>query len=228
MDSAVTTDTATIRNEFNAVPLFAMTSSTTRDQLWDQARIRAARRGDVVVAQGASTGRLHVLLAGEATSVHATVSGRTTANARWIGPAIIDKVAVLTEEHHPSSVLADTSVTYCTLPSASLHIALEANPAAMQHALVAVANAAKAARESFVDAAVRASAARVARWILTSHVDGPVRIPRPQERLALQLGMTRVTLNRALHGLLARGVIEMKQQLIVVLDERALGQLADI
>ncbi|MEE9416441.1 MAG: Crp/Fnr family transcriptional regulator, partial [Acidimicrobiales bacterium] len=196
MVNAVTADTEHTRRQFDAVPLFAMMSSDTRDRLWGQARLRGAQRGDVVVAQGSSTDRLNVLLAGEATSVHATVSGRTVALAGWVGPAIIDKVAVFTEARHPASVLADTQIAYCTLPLASLRTALEANPAAQQHAFAAVANAAMAARESFVDSAIRSSTARIARWILATHSDGSVRLPRPQERLALQLGMTRVTFNR--------------------------------
>ncbi len=229
MTVAVSTDTADLRGTFARVPLFAAMPESTRNDLWNQVRVRTAPRGDIVISQGSATDSFHVLLRGEATSIRATSLGRCVSLARWTAPMVIDKVTMFTESHHPASVLADTSATWCEFPFAAVQAAVETNPSAQQHALTRMAAAAREARESFVDAAVRSTTARLARWlVVTMDVGVPIGLPRPQERLALQLGMTRVSLNRALHRLVAREVIELAGSVVIVLDPTSLRQLADL
>ncbi len=229
MAGAVSTDTADLREIFVTVPLFAAMPPNLRNDLWSRVRVREAQRGDILISQGSATDLLHVLLHGEASSISVTSLGRSVSLARWTAPMIIDKVTMFTESHHPASVVADTSATWCVFPLASVQSALEASPSAQQHALARVAVAARDARESFVDAAVRSSAARVGRWVVvTMGVGVAIRLPQPQERLALQLGMTRVTLNRALHGLEGEGVIELDGPAVVVTDAKSLRLLADL
>ncbi len=229
MAGAVSTDTADLHEIFVTVPLFAAMPPNLRNDLWDRVRVREAQRGDILISQGSATDLLHVLLHGEASSISVTRLGRSVSLARWTAPMIIDKVTMFTESFHPASVVADTSATWCVFPFASVQSALAASPSAQQHALARVAFAARDARESFVDAAVRSSTARLARWlVVTMDVGVEIRLPQPQERLALQLGMTRVTLNRALHGLEGEGVIELDGPAVVVTDAKSLRLLADL
>ncbi len=229
MSGAVSTDTADLHETFSLVPLFAVMPPHVRDDLWSQVRVRRALRGDTLISQGTATDLLHVLLHGEATSISVTSLGRSVSLARWTAPMIIDKVTMFTELHHPASVMADTSVTWCVIPFAAVQSALETSPSAQQHALANLASAAREARESFVDSAVRTTTARLARWlVVTTDVGVPVRLPRPQERLALQLGMTRVTLNRALHRFASQGLIELGGSEVVVVDPIRLRQLAEL
>ena len=229
MSSAVSTDTTDARSIFDRVPLLAAMPRCTRDELWSHARIRTGDRGDVLVLQGAPTDFVHVLLTGEATSICVTVAGRSVALARWLAPTVIDKVTMFAEAQHPASVSVDTASVWCTLPFAAVRSAIATNPAAQQHALANVTVEARSARNSFVDAAIRSSTARLARWLVISmDVGVPITLPSPQERLALQLGMTRVTMNRALHSLAARELIEIDGSTVLVLDLIHLRTVAEL
>ncbi len=198
-----------------------------RDELWGRARVRTGDAGETLVMQGDPTGLLHVLLMGEATSTCVAVTGRRVVTARWLAPSVIDKVTMFAESRHPASVALDTLAMWCTIPFVAVREAVSANPAAQGHALAKVAAAARLARTSFIDVAIRSSAARLARWlVMTTDLGVPITVPSPQERLALQLGMTRVTLNRLLHDLVARGMIEVEGSTVSVVDPGRLRDLA--
>lgn len=229
MSGAVSTDTADVRSIFDHIPLLAAMPESARDELWSCARLRFGGRGEMLLAQGAPTDVVHVLLTGEATSVCVTEAGRSVALARWLAPTVIDKVAMFAEVRHPASVSIDTDAIWCTLPSASVRAAIATNPAAQQHALARVSVEARSARDSFVDAATRSSTARLARWLVISmDVGVPVILPSPQERLAFQLGMTRVTLNRALHSLAEQALIEVDGSSVVAVDLTHLRTVAEL
>jgi len=133
------------------------------------------------------------------------------------------------ESEHPGYIQADTAVTWYMLPVPIVRSSLEASPSAHQHALSQLAAVASSARHRFVDVAVRSSGSRLARWlVVSSDVGVALKIPRPQDRLAQQLGMSRVTLNRALHRLAAQRVIEFNGSSVVILDEEGLRDLADL
>jgi CRP-like cAMP-binding protein len=200
-----------------------------RDGLWALARVRSAGTGGVIVVQGAATGPFHVLLDGEAASIHTTATGRTVSSAHWSAPSIVDKITMFTEACHPASVIAQRPSTWCTVPHPALRAALDHCDDAREHVLSVVLASARESRESFVDRAVRSSSARLARWLATNAgPDAEIALPRPQERLALQLGMTRVTLNRALHAIAASGAIETDGSVVTVMDPGRLRNLADL
>lgn len=238
MGDAVAVDTADgtggageLRASFDRVPLLAAVTAEARGGLWAQVRVGRGSAGRVLVTQGAATDILHVLLAGEATSLAVTPEGRTVGLARWLAPVVIDKVTMFTEGRHPATVTADTPVVWCSLPFPAVRAAVAASPRAQGHALAVLAGAAQEARDAFVDVATRSAPARLARWLVVTDGAGvPLVIPRPQERLAFQLGMTRVTLNRALHHLADRGLISIEGSAegsaVTVVDRPGLDRLA--
>lgn len=143
-------------------------------------------------------------------------------------PAVIDKVTMLTATRHPASVTLDEPSTWCMLPLPAVRAAIGGSSAAQGHALASVADSARQARESFVDVAVRSTTERLATWLLVSAEAGvAIRIPRPQDRLALQLGMTRVSLNRALHRLVGEQVIELCGSSVSIRDAARLRVIAN-
>jgi CRP-like cAMP-binding protein len=201
---------------------------STRAALWTQARLDHAQPGQSLAVQGATVNSLLVLLAGEASSVAVSIEGRTASMGTWRGPVVIDKVTSFTEQRHPATIEADSTVTWCRVPIEAVLDGIDQNPAAQGHVLRALADAAKKSRDSFVAVATTSSRARTARWILEHNEASGIVLSMPQTRLAQRLGMTRVTLNRCLHGLVRDHLILIDGKRITVLDVPRLEAVAEI
>lgn len=228
MGDAVTADTAEPRGRFDAVPLVATMAARSRDELWAVARVRTTDRRGVIVTQGSATDYALFLLSGEAASRVSMPNGREVAIADWEAPAVIDKVTTLTRSRHEATIVATTDAMWCSVPASRFRAALSANPVAQEHALGVLASAAGKARTSFVEVVTLSSVARLARWLIDNAERSVVNLPRPQERLAHRLGMTRVTLNRSLHELARLGLVEVVEaDRIVVLDPIGLRTVVD-
>jgi CRP-like cAMP-binding protein len=73
--------------------------------------------------------------------------------------------------------------------------------------------------------ATRPSISRLAAWLLVTARTDRATLPRPQDRLAHELGMTRVTLNRCLHRLVEANIITLDGQTVTVRDPSQLQRL---
>lgn len=223
---AVSADTDELRRRLGAVPLLQRLPDAAVDEFWRDSRPRFTPAGGTIVEQGAPADRLILLLAGRASSVASTVGGRSVLLSTWTAPAAMDKVATFSTSPHPGTIVAAEATWWCAVPRDAVDDLLDRYPEARRHAMSLVAEAAAQARESFV-MSTRPSVSRLATWLLDVEEDGSVVLPRPQDQLAQQLGMTRVTLNRALHHLAKAEVVALDGRKAAVQDRRRLRAIAD-
>ncbi|MEM9465112.1 MAG: Crp/Fnr family transcriptional regulator [Actinomycetota bacterium] len=229
MGPAVATDTPDRHAAFRSVPLIRALAEPERRTAWDHARLRTVRRGEVLVAQGAPTETMLLLLDGEVTSIAVAADGRDVSLGQWSGPSVVDKVTMFAETHHLGSVIAETPATLALLPFDLVRAAIHRSTDAVEHVLRRVLDEARSARRAFRDASTLTSLERVARWMMTTAAVGvQLEIPRPQERLARQLGMTRVTLNRVVHQLVRDRVIDLDGSTVTIVDSERLRRIAQL
>jgi CRP/FNR family transcriptional regulator, cyclic AMP receptor protein len=76
-------------------------------------------------------------------------------------------------------------------------------------------------RQALAGAAAGPAAARVARWLLVASRSGArphIRLPAGQQGIAEELGISRVTVNRALQELVRLGAIRTEPRAVTLLD----------
>jgi CRP-like cAMP-binding protein len=224
--SAVSADPADLRRRFGAVPLLKALPAEAVDELCCTARPRRTPAGGAIVGQGASAERLILLLTDHATSRADTAQGRSVVLETWTAPAALDKVVVFSGQPHPATVAATEDAWWCTVSREVLDGVLDRLPHARRHVVTLVAESARRARSSFLDVSSRSSLARIAAWLLESSNGDRAALPHPQDRLAHQLGMTRVTLNRGLHRLARTQTIALHRHTVVIRDREGLRGLA--
>jgi CRP-like cAMP-binding protein len=167
-----------------------------------------------------------LLLSGTVVARYPTPAGAELWTDRCTGPRIVDKLAVLGEEIPSYGLLALTAVTGHLLPTATFKALLDNHATVRAHVLAQLARDLTATRDRLVEAVALPATVRVAAWL---HAQEPTSGPvwrGPQEHLARFLGLSRVTVNRAIAQLSRRGAIRATPHGIVVIDRRRLADLA--
>ncbi|MGI5455312.1 Crp/Fnr family transcriptional regulator [Streptomyces sp. CA-249302] len=190
------------------VPLFAVLPDTGVRRLWEESLPRRYDTGELLGSQGATADHLLVLLDGRAATSAVTVGGREVRFGAWDGPCALDKVALLDRGGHTATFTALTPCAVRAVPRARFLALLDDSAAARAHVLRLLAAQARAQQQRLTDAVTLPCQARLAAWLLeASATDGPASLPGGQRELADLLGVTRVTVNRALSRLRHDGLI---------------------
>lgn len=224
---SVSADTSVLRRRFGAVPLLHRLPVDAVDELWRDVTLRCTPAGGTIATQGSPSEHLILLLTGHATLTAASPQGRLVVLEAKAAPAALDKVATFSGQPHCGTLVADETTCWCALSRTVLEKILDRHPEARNHVLSLLAQAAGQARSSFIDMSTRPSLARLARWLLETSHNSEATLPRPREQLAHRLGMTRVTLSRALHGLAQADIITIRRQTVIILDTDRLRQVAN-
>ncbi len=207
-------------DDLRRVPLFRDLSA---DRLADIARRcpqRELRAGTVLVRAGDPATYLIVLTSGRLTAVHRSAAGTTVRPASASAPCVIDKAAVLTRGPHPTSWRALTDGTIRVMDRALFERLLDSEPKLRQHVLRYISTEVIDARRHRLRSETLSSRARVAQWML-DRSDGPgdvIPLPGGQEALAEELGLSRVTVNRALQQLVRAGAVTVGRGQLAVRD----------
>ncbi|MEV7069935.1 Crp/Fnr family transcriptional regulator [Streptomyces sp. NPDC093990] len=193
------------------VPLFAALPEPDLRHLWDTSAPRRYGPGETLRHQGAPADHLLVLLDGTASASVTTAAGRVLRFGTWSGPCAVDKVALLDRAGHTATFTALTPCAVRAVPRARFTTLLDDSTAVRAHVLRLLAAQARAQQERLTDTATLPCEARLASWLLdelSRHGTGS-RVPLPggQRALADLLGVTRVTVNRALSRLRRDGLI---------------------
>jgi CRP-like cAMP-binding protein len=191
------------------VPLFATLTDATVRALWDGSVPRAYGPGETLRGQGAPAEHLMVLLEGRAAASVTTVGGRVVRLGTWTGPCALDKVAMLDRAGHTATFTAVVPCAVRAVPRARFMALLDDSAAVRAHVLRLLAAQARTQQERLTDAVTLPCEARLAAWLLDELADGGrVCLPGGQRELADLLGVTRVTVNRALSRLRDDGLIK--------------------
>ncbi len=188
-------------------------------------RTRAARfaAGTVLRPAGEVARSVVFLLSGTIVATHVGSTGVEVWPEQWTGPAVVDKPAVLAGGAPATGLTALTAVAVRLLDRPGFLELLEREPSVRAHVLAHLARDAMAGRQRLVQAATLPAVARVAARLILQAGDQRVGWRGSQEELAHLLGVSRVTVNRALARLARAGAIELTASGIVIADRSRLN-----
>jgi CRP-like cAMP-binding protein len=181
--------------------------------------------GAVMRPAGEQARSVVLLLSGTVAAVHAGRSSNEVWPEQWVGPAIADKPAVLDGGVPPTGLVAVTAVAARLLPRDRFLRLLADEQSVREHVLGRLAGDVMAGRRRFAQAVTMPAAARVAAWLNGQDPADRVAWRGSQEQLARVLGLSRVTVNRALARLAAAGAVRLTAHGIVIADR---GRLVDL
>ena len=144
---------------------------------------------------------LLLLLHGRVAATVTTSAGRNVRFGDFAAPCALDKVAVIDGRGHTATLTALTACAVRSLPRDLFDALIDSAPAARRHVLRVLADHARHEQERFVATATLSTETRLAAWLLVQAgrtSDSRVTLPGSQESLADLLGVTRVTISRAL------------------------------
>ncbi|MFF5491904.1 Crp/Fnr family transcriptional regulator [Streptomyces aquilus] len=191
------------------VPLFGALPDSGLRRLWDVSVPRRYDTGEILRAEGTRADQLLVLLDGTTAASAATAGGRVVRFGTWQGPCALDKVALLDGGGHTATFTALSPCVVRAVPRGRFLALLDDSTAVRAHVFRLLATQARAQQHRLTDTATLPCEARLAAWLLEGAADGGPHVPLPggQRALADLLGVTRVTVARALSRLRRDGLI---------------------
>lgn len=182
--------------------------------------VRHFAAGGILVHRGDPAKWLLVVLEGDVSAVVDHASGARARYPLMSGPCVIDKAAVLSGGNHQATWVAVSPCRVLVLGAATFTVLLAQEQEVRKHVLRYLATQVSQARAVLADQGAGA-AARVARWLLAARRPGSrplIRLPAGQQGIAEELGLSRVTVNRALQQLVRSGAIQTRPHGVIIID----------
>jgi CRP/FNR family cyclic AMP-dependent transcriptional regulator len=211
------------------VPLLAGLDDDGLHTLWDASFERRYPTGHSLRLAGDPASHLLLLLRGRVAATATTYAGRVVRFGEWEAPCALDKVAVIDGRGHTATLTALTPCSVRALPRGRFLSVIDDAPSARGHVLRVLANQARRHQEQLAATATLPAETRLARWLLNRAASGAattIALPGTQQVLADLLGVTRVTVNRALSRLRRDGLIEINRHTITILAPELLERRA--
>lgn len=190
---------------------------------------RAVRLGaDAVIRHAGDRPRAVVLLlSGTVVASYTGPSGAQVWPARWEGPAIVDKPSVLDGGKPLTGLVAKTECMARLLPRARFLRLLDEEESVRTHVLNRLAQDVLASRRRLAQAVTLPAVAQVAAWLNAHESAHTVAWRGSQEDLACVLGLSRVTVNRALARLARAGALRLTPRGIIIIDHQRLDLFSE-
>ena len=220
MTRSVSADTPPDWRSLAKIPLLAMLEDDRLRMLWAASLPRHYAPRQVLRHVGEPATHLLLLLRGRVAATATTSAGRLVRFGDFAGPCALDKVAVIDGRGHTATLTALTRCAVRNLPRDLFHTLVDSAPSARRHVLRILADDVRRQQKRFAATATLRSEARLAAWLLEEAggaSDSHVTLPGPQESLADLLGVTRVTMNRALMRLRREGLIAIRSRTVDIL-----------
>jgi CRP/FNR family transcriptional regulator, cyclic AMP receptor protein len=182
------------------VPMLAEVAGESLRQLALAHPVRNFTAGRVLLRQGAPAAHLMIMLA---------------------GPCVIDKAAVLAAGAYPATWVATAPGRALVLGAPAFWTLLRQQPPVREHVLRYLARQVGQDRDALAARSDGAAARRISHWLLAVSASGAspaVHLPAGQQGLAEELGLSRVTVNRALQQLARSGTVSIRPRTVIVLD----------
>ncbi len=203
--------------------------------LLERAQWRRLQPGEALFARGQDADGLCCVVAGalHVGAVHADGSRTLLAHLepyQWFG-----EVSMLDGLPRTHDAVADAEAAVLVVPQPALHAWLSAHPEHWQHIGRLACAKLRMMFTVLEDIQQLTLEQRLAKrlWLTAHGIDGQPagapprrRIHVPQEQLALMLGVSRQSVNKALRQLEAAGLVALRYGGIELLDTAALGRLA--
>jgi CRP/FNR family transcriptional regulator, cyclic AMP receptor protein len=212
-----------------AVPLFSMLEEARLGWLAEQCPLRELPAGAVVAHVGDPARLLVVLEQGTLSAVYDTSGGSRVRFATVAGPCVIDKAAVLDGGVHTATWTASAPCRIRFVPANVMRGIIEEVPAVRDHVLRHLSAQVNRNRRAHVRTAAPRPVVQIADWIVEAgrQQGSRISLPGAQQGLGEEIGLSRVTVNRALRVLAESGAIRVERGVIVVLDLRRLTAAAN-
>jgi CRP/FNR family transcriptional regulator, cyclic AMP receptor protein len=210
MIRSVSTDTFSDWQSLARMPLLGMLTQVRLRTLWAKSRPHRYVARQVLRNAGDPATHLLLLLQGRVAATVTTVAGRIVRVGDFAAPCALDKIAVIDGRGHTATLTALTACAVRSLPRDRFDALIDSAPAARRHVLRVLADRARHEQERFAATATLSTETRLAVWLLEQagrKSDSRVPLPGSQESLAHLLGVTRVTISRALTRLQRDGLI---------------------
>jgi CRP/FNR family transcriptional regulator, cyclic AMP receptor protein len=214
-------------------PLFAALDSDQLDRLATRSTLSTVDAGEIVAHRGAPAVRLIVVETGALTAIRETADGQRLRLGEFPAPCAIDKAAVLDSGGHTATWMAAVQSQIRLIPAAELFAIVDDVPAARRHVLRILAGQVRDHQDDLVQASFGDATSRTAAWLIrAADQHGPkIIVPGAQQGLAESIGMTRVSVNRALRSLAEEGLVRVGPGAVTVLAPellalRASGQVS--
>lgn len=200
------------------IPLFAGVGTERLARLAARSAVRNVAMGEVIALRGEACAHLIVVETGALTAVYDTVEGRRMRLGEYPAPCAVDKAAVLDGGGHTATWVAAGPSRLRLVPSTEVHAVIDDVPAARSHVLAHLAGQLRHWQTETVRASLADAVTRTAAWLVDAAAVGGARIELPagQQGLAESIGMTRVSVNRALAALAREGLVRTEPGAVVV------------
>ncbi len=206
-------------------PYFASLDDMALEDVASVALVRHYGPGERIFSEGTDEGRaaLHVMEAGLVRVFKVSPEGREQI-LRLMNPGdAFSDVPAFDGGPYPASADALEPSTVLAIPRRNLLALMEQYPAIAIGALTNVASRLRHMTSLVEDLSLRRVMSRVARLLL-EHQVGP---SLSQAQMAAMVGTAREMVNRSLHSLEDRGVIELHGQQIVVVNLEKLAEIVE-
>jgi CRP/FNR family transcriptional regulator, cyclic AMP receptor protein len=205
-------------------PLFAALQEPRLREIAECCPARRVRPGAVVARQGDRAESLIVVLCGQLSAGHHSITGGRVQLVPAVAPCVLGKAVVLSGQRHQVTWTARTQCLVRVMAGRFFRYLLAAEPGVRDHALRYLSGQVMRVRQERIDRDTTDTPARVAGWLAGQCVrHGPlVPLPAGQQGMAEELGLSRVTVNRALQSLMRSGVVSIHCGAVQVLDADAL------
>jgi CRP/FNR family transcriptional regulator, cyclic AMP receptor protein len=213
------------------VPMLAQVTSEHLRQLAHAHPVKIFSAGRVLLHQGTPATHLLIMLDGQASAVVDHQAGARSRYPLMAGPCVIDKAAVLAAGTYPATWVATTPGQALVLSTPAFWTLLHQQPPVREHVLRYLAHQIGQNRDALAARAAGPAITRLAHWLLTASAPGAtptIHLPAGQQGLAEELGLSRITINRALQQLAHAGIVSIRPRAIVVLDPAKLASATDV
>lgn len=207
------------RHRLALVPLLRGVDDDRLRRLATQVTERRFGPGQTVRTQGEPADRLPLLLDGMVVALRAAPDGRELRLGQLVGPCALDKTAVLDGKGHTATFRTQGECLVWSVTRADFLGLMDDVAALRHHVMVQLASSVRERTDRLVEAAFADARQRVASWLVRSlpETGTTVPLPGPQQVLADTLGLSRVTVNRALKALERDGLVRVARDHAVVL-----------
>lgn len=206
------------------VPLLATLDPARLSRLAAVSVTRTVDADEVVATRGARATHLIVAETGGLTAVHETAAGHRRRLGEFPAPCAVDKAAVLDGGGHTATWLTTARSTLTFAPAAEF-LALVDVPTVRAHVFTQLAAQLRTQQDDLVLTSYADATTRVAAWLVRAAAPR-VLLPGAQHGLAETLGLTRVSVNRALRTLATEGLVAVEPGAVVVLAPELLTSRA--
>jgi CRP/FNR family transcriptional regulator len=191
------------------VPLFAPLPPEALTKVAARSPLRTVPANTVVALRDDPARHLLVAESGGLTAVHETESGHRRRLGEFPAPCAVDKTAVLDGGGHTATWITTVTSRIRRVP-ASDFLSLVDVPEIRTHVFTQLATQLRQTQADLVLTSYADAPTRIAAWLVRA-ASPTVSLPGAQQGLAETLGLTRVSVNRALRTLTTEGLIEVSK-----------------